>query len=305
MRVFSRLFMASSIFVVISLVAQGATRPKPALPTGPQKAIPQESTKKKVQTKIKEFWKATTEVLGFNQNSGDYLKDVKEPPKEKNISEFLFDRQMSLEMSERYRSYNEPYQFRQHYQQNGQYESNNFENQNKEMADWTVKRLFDYHVDKFVKDPPKESAAAQTMSRAVKTVQAVQNPSVQVSPETKAKMRFDVPNGLVHAQVTSPLVDTSVDYRTRPLIVTQGFGPEPSEPLYVGASRSFDMLKASTSVTYGVQNDTLSYHIHKDLVGNLSASFQENQYRREPSRDETVVRLNYGTTLDKLFPDKR
>ena len=234
------------------------------------------------------------ECIGPDKRVGDYLKDVHSPVAADDMNSWIFVHSVTQEMNDRYHGFNDPFLARQPYGLNAHYDYLNYNNQSRELVDWTMRRLFEYHVDHFVSDPPKHSQTIVSVSNTVKTVQAIQNTKIEINPETKAKFRFDLTNSLVRMNFNSPLFNSEATFRSRPLnpLIRSHM---PDEMLSVSAYKSIDLLSLSTSVSYGVKNENLSYGASKKIIGPVQAHIFQNHFIRNIERDELIYKLTLGT----------
>ncbi|MEW6057536.1 MAG: hypothetical protein AB1540_13065 [Bdellovibrionota bacterium] len=251
------------------------------------------------------------------ERNGDYLKtiDIKALTQQSNTSynSAIFDKSITSELQDRYRNYNQQFEQRAPYQLNGYYEYLSNQNGNKELADWTVRRLLQYHLDHTLKQnlektaketarrpPSKSNGSDQAAAQAVVTIsefhKAIKGTAMNWGKHTKTKFRYDLPSRKFNFGLTSPIADATVDYSTR-LGQKQIGSIEEPERLSMALSRKFDFAKASTSVRYGLMSETVNYGINKELIGPLSAQVDRANYLREHSKDETLFRLSFGTSF--------
>ena len=114
-------------------------------------------------------------------NDGDYLNHITyRGGTEKNLNQVIFDKSIVDEMTSRFRSYDDAYAFRQNYGLNDSFSAMDYSRSSKDLADWTLKKLLQYHlqhsvqkkVEAGVRREAKESKSAAVQG-AAKTVTAI------------------------------------------------------------------------------------------------------------------------------------
>jgi hypothetical protein len=256
------------------------------------------------------------------QHNGDYLNDVKTAELEGNkngVNQEIFNKEISDEMKQKFNSFNTGYEARELYHLNSRAQYRQYEQANKDLAEWTLKKLLQYHLEntlvKKVEESAKRAANAPVPAKdkgkggetraAAKTVMAIssvqkalRNTQFNLGANTKTRIRYDFPNGTVKAGITSPICDASPDYRIRPTSSTPAVGQiNQPEKLSLNVSRNFEFIKASSSFSYAMVSETMSYGVNKNISGALSAQFNKTNNMRDNSKDETLFRLNFGTSF--------
>lgn len=240
--------------------------------------------------------------------NGDYLKALAVTPPKQAPAIMVFDKSITDEMAIRYNSFSTPYQAREGYQLNGQAERWGYDQANKDLADWALKKLMQYHLENtFTKTLEKGAQQQATSSRdpgarsaakaaiAVSSVQkALKNTTFKFG-ETKTNFRYDLPSGSMRMGVTSPILDCAMDVRARS--ITRPNQTLSGEKLNMGVSRKLDFIEASTNFNYGAVTKTVNYGVSKRITGPLTAAVDHSHYIRDTAKDETVFRLNFGTSF--------
>ncbi len=236
------------------------------------------------------------EQLAPSNNGTDIFSDVVIPKENTELNSDIFDANMSREMKEHYLEYEKAFQANEPYQLNEQSKQWEHDRRTREVMDWAMSRLVEYHVDKFISQPPKTSKTLQTVSRSMKKVQEVQNPEVKFSESTQAKFRLDLPNSRMRLKLTSPLFNTEAELRTRPLnpLISNR---DPGERVSVGANRKIEFTDTTAYVNYGLDSSQINFGANQELFGPFSAQVQQSHFFAQPSRDETVYRLNMTALL--------
>ena len=221
------------------------------------------------------------------------MNSVPKPPAQKSINQFLFNAEIAGEMSQKYEGNIKEYEFKRQYHLTTRRDDLQVENADKELVDWTMNKMVQYHAENSLKQAPQDTPAGKAAAGAVKTFHAIQNTNISFSEDTKAKFKYDLPRGSLLFGITSPLVNTSVNYRTRTLFNAA----RPAEPLTVGLDKQIKPIKTSTNARYAVTNQTLNYGLNKHLFGPFSAGVDRSKHFLESGKDETVGRINYGTNF--------
>jgi hypothetical protein len=123
--------------------------------------------------------------------------------------------------------------------------------------------------------------------------------------DTKTKFKYDFPSGMMRLGLTSPIVDANIDYHVVASPARIGSISSGSEKLSLSMNKNLDFLKASTNFRYGLLEESMNYGVTKQLVqyggssggGSLSAQVDQRHGLKDTSRDETLVRLNFGTSF--------
>lgn len=240
---------------------------------------------------------------------GDYLKDVVAIPLEsKSLNSAIFDKPVADEMSEKFNAFNREYEAREPYRLNEREHYMRYEQANKDLAEWTLKKLLQYHFEHTLKDNlessvkraarESRSASDQSAAKAVVAIselhKAIRSTTFNLGPETKTRFKYDFPSGLMRLGMTSPLVDANMDYHTKSVNQTIGTVGQP-EKLSLGMSKNLEFASASTGLSYGLLNETLNYGVNKRLAGPLSCQVDQAHNMRDTSKDETMFRVNFGT----------
>ncbi len=231
-------------------------------------------------------------MLKAEERNGDYLNHVQVPSSEKSLNAVLFDKEITDEMSSKYYSFATNYEFKKQYQLNTKFDEENYNQSNKDLVDWTMMRMVQFHAENSTKKTDQNSAAGKTVVTTVKAVQAIQNTAVNLGENTKARFRYNLPNGTATLGLNSSIVNTSVDYRTKPLTATVG---DPGmEKLTVSMDKQINPIKVKTYSRYGLVHQTLNYGMNRHIVGPVSAQIDQYQYFNQHDRNETVGRINLG-----------
>ena len=242
--------------------------------------------------------------------NGDYLNDVKGAPEtEVGYNAHIFEKSVADEMTSKFNSFNEGFEARSPWQLNNHGDYLRYQESSKELAEWTIKRLIQWHLDHTIKDnlekQAKETAkntssnnsdraAAQTVMALSSVTKAIRGTSMNLTANTKARLKYDLPSGALILGLTSPIADATVDWHSRVGTRQLGASSDP-EKMSVKVSREFKDVGAGTRVQYGLGTQQLNYGVNKSLVGPLSAGVDQAHNMRDTSKDETVVRINFGT----------
>ena len=224
-----------------------------------------------------------------------YLNGIQPPPREETMHEILFDKSVSTEMSSRYNSFYENYEKKKRYRLDRLEDYYSYHQANKSLMEWTMKKLVEFHAQHSIKRADQNAPAVKTVTKAVETVQAIQNTSVAVSEGTNVNFKYDFPSGFANAEMTSPYVNSTVNYYVQPITLSDNSAP--ADKIALALTRSFDEVQASTGLRYGVNQKVLNYGAQKQIVGPVSAQVDQYRYLRDSSRNETVYRLNFGTSF--------
>lgn len=250
-------------------------------------------------------------VLKPEERNGDYLKNVAgAPAPEASVNSMIFDAMISNEMKSRYESFGKNYEEREHYQLNDYGDFLRYQEANRNLVEWTIKRLMQHHFESTLKNRVEQSAkraSSESSSKEVKAAasavmtiskvqRALSNTTLNFSESTKTRFKYDFPSGVMRMGMTSPLVDATLDYRLRPVDPTPGAVSQP-EKLSLGVSRNFSSLRASSNARYGLVSKTVNYGMSKQVVGPLSAQVDQVHNMRDTSKSETVGRLSLGLTF--------
>lgn len=231
-------------------------------------------------------------MLKAEERNGDYLNHVQAPVTEKSLKAVLFDKEITDELSAKYYSFATNYEFKKQYRLNTKDDEVRYNQSNKDLMDWTMMRMVQFHAENSTKKTDQNSTAGKTVVTTVKAVQAIQNTAVNLGENTKARFRYNLPNGTATLGLNSSIVNTSVDYRTKP--VTATVGDPGMETLTVSMDKQIKPIKVNTYSRYGLTHQTLNYGMNKQIVGPLSAQVDQYKYLNDQSRNEVVGRLNVG-----------
>ncbi|MBI3556130.1 MAG: hypothetical protein HY074_07690 [Deltaproteobacteria bacterium] len=240
-------------------------------------------------------------------HNGDYLKVVAGAPTESSLNNQIFDKTISNEMTQKFNAFNTGYEMRQAYQLNGPADYANYQKSNQDLAEWTIKKLLQYHFEKTIKSG-EESAQKniqeqanrkddQTAAKAViaisKVQRAISNTTIDMGQDTKTRFKYDFPSGVMRVGMTGPIVDATMDYRIKAADPVIGAVSQP-ERLSLGMSKNFVAWRASAAAHYALLNGTVNCGVNKQLVGPLSAQVDQSHNLRDTSKDETLYRVNIG-----------
>ncbi len=279
-------FRMSAVFAVATLLALTGARAEDTLRCFPQGIpAPAAPVQKRIPVGIS--------MLKAEDRNGDYLNGVSAPPPAPSLNAQLFDKAILDEMSSKYNALLTNYDRRRTYRLDRMEDQMQFESGNKDLVDWTMKRMLQFHAENSVKKAPKDTAAGKTVGTAAATMKALQNSTMNFGEDTKARFKYDLPHGTMSLGVTSPLVNTSMNYKVSSLTHSTG----DAETLTVGMDKQIKPLQTSTSARYGVVSQTMNYGLNKHLAGPLSAGVDQYRDLRDPGRDEVVGRLNFGTSF--------
>src|SRR5262249_45821230 len=156
-----------------------------------------------------------------------------------------------------------PYAAKQAYRLNTPEDEATYQKSNQDLVEWTVKRLLQYHFETTVKNRVEDSAKravkestspeGRVAARAVATVSNVQkalnNGTVNLGQDTKTRFKYDFPSGCMRVGLTSPVIETTMDYRIKPADPAVGAVQQP-ERLSVGINKGFKELGATTNARY-------------------------------------------------------
>lgn len=240
-------------------------------------------------------------------HNGDFLKNISAPQSTTSLNSMIFEKSVSDEMKAKFDSFNKNYEHRNAYQLNKPEDYLKYEKENQNLADWTLKRLLQFHVETTLRNSVENGAkrtaeqakssdertAARTVMAIANAQKAITNGTFNIGKGTTTKFKYDIPSGAVRLGMTGPIVDASVDYRVKALNPQMGSVSQP-EKLSVGMNKSFKQVGASTKVQYAVNNEQLNYGASKHLVGPVSAQVDQSHSIRDVTKDETVYRMNLG-----------
>ncbi len=239
--------------------------------------------------------------------NGDYLKAVAGAPTEGSLNSKIFDKTIANEMTQKFNSFNDAYELRQAYQLNSINDYANYQKSNQDLAEWTIKKLLQYHFEQTIKSG-EESAKKniqeqanrkddQTAAKAVLAISRVQraisNTTFDLGQDTKTRFKYDFPSGVMRVGMTGPIVDATMDYRIKSADPAIGVVSQP-ERLSLGMTKNFVAWRASAAAHYALLNGTLNCGVNKHLVGPLSAQVDQSHNMRDTSKDETLYRVNLG-----------
>jgi hypothetical protein len=247
--------------------------------------------------------------------SSGILKEPVLPKEDPSLNSQIFDKTISDEMTQKFNSFNRAYEARTMWRLDGPEDYLRYQQANKDLVEWTIKKLLQYHfehtltnsveqsVKRAAEQPSKpgdnnsgEKAAARAAIAVVNVQKAIRNSTFNLGEDTKTKFHYDFPSGSMKVGMTSPYVDLGVDYRIKPADPVVG-SVMPPEKLGVGANKQIKLVNATPSVHYGLISSTLNYGVNKHLVGPLSAQVDQAHNVRDTSKDETLFRLNLGTSF--------
>lgn len=247
-----------------------------------------------------------------DMRQGAYLEEVNPEHEKASLSSpynaAIFDKSIADEMNEKYHSFYDSFAARGPYQLNDRADYIRYQEANKELAEWTVKKLIQWHLDHTIKgnlekqakekaksksSNSSDRAAAQTVMALSAVSKAIRGTSYSFSNKTKARLKYDLASGTAMFNLISPIADAAVDYRSS--LGTRQLGAAVPERMSVRLTRKFEDLGASTGVQYGLISQTLNYGLNKSLVGPLSAAVHQAHHMNDTSRDETTFRLDLGT----------
>jgi hypothetical protein len=232
--------------------------------------------------------------LRAEERHGDYLNAFAPPPKASTINEYFFDSEIRKDLEQRYTSMTEHYEFKKNYGIDGWEDHYNYQNANRDLADYLVRRMTQHHIEKSMKNSDKTSSTARAVTGAVRTAQSIQNTSISINEKTKARFRYDFPRGRASFGFTSPYVDSSFDYVVRPMNQQQPTpGMVQQEKLSASVQKELKDIGASGGARYGLTNKTVNYFVSKHLAGPFSAQVDQVD-RLGQGGDETIGRLNFG-----------
>lgn len=243
---------------------------------------------------------------------GAYLDEVN-PEHEKaarvdSYNTAIFDKSIADEMNQRYHSFYDGFEARGPYQLNERADYIRFQEANRELVDWTIKRLLQWHLDHTVKGSLEkqakekaraktanntERAAAQTVVTLSAVSKAIRGTSFTVNEKTKVRFKYDLASGMALFNLISPFADAAIDYHSR--LGTRQLGGAAPEKMSIRLFRRVEEIGASTGVQYGLLSQTLNCSVQKSLVGPLSAAVSQVRNMSDASRDETTFRLDLGT----------
>ncbi|HRK03201.1 MAG TPA: hypothetical protein PLH57_11100 [Oligoflexia bacterium] len=245
--------------------------------------------------------------------SGDYIDQVPVPEASRSFRAEIFDDTLTRELVER-NAFNIRYEERGNYQLNHVEDYHRWLSHNQEVAEWAVRKLIHYHLEKNLipriekslqkKASEKSSSPGQSAAQAANTVygvhKALKNTKINFGAETSGKFRFDMPKGLLEFVIRSPLVDTDFQYKAygRRTGNVLGSASQQSERMSVGMRRSLSLIGGGVAhARYGLVSDTLSYGISRQIVGPISAQVDQSRHFSESHRDEFVYRVNFGANF--------
>lgn len=248
------------------------------------------------------------------QSNGDYLRNVEvaNKPEESANNSMLFEKSISQEMAEKFNSFNDSYEQRQLYQLNDYGDNLRYQQCNKDLAEWTIKKLIQYHIENTVRNDvekaakratqsgsPTERGAANTVIAISNIQKAIMKESTFKFGETKTRFKYDLPSGAMRVGVVSPLADANMDYQAKGLNSQSqvGAGTQQPEKLSVSLTRKLKFVDATTKARYGMVTNTLNYGVDKHIVGPLSAQVDRAHNIADNSKDETVFRLSFGASF--------
>jgi hypothetical protein len=256
------------------------------------------------------------------EHNGTYLRDVKSAEVQGNndgVNREIFNKEISDEMKQKFNAFNSGYEAREPYRLNSPGQYLQYEQANKDLAEWTLKKLLQYHLENTLVKRVEESAkravnepipakdqgkgetrtAAKTVMAISSVQKALRNTQFDLGANTKTRFRYDFPNGTVKAGITSPVCDASLDYRIRPNSTQPNPVGQVNQPekLSLNVSRNFEFIKASSNFSYAMVSETMSYGVNKNIAGPLSAQFNKTNNMRDNSKDETLFRLSFGTSF--------
>lgn len=239
-----------------------------------------------------------------------YLNKVDNGPAgDGSLNSMIFDKTMSTEMTQKYNAFDRPYEAREIYRLNTPEDYAKYQKSNADLAEWTIKKLLQYHFETTLKNQVEQGAKrasedpsnkdAQGAASAVVAVSSVQkaltNSTFNMGNDTKTRFKYDFPSGLMKVGMTGPIAEATMDYRMKAANPAVGAVSGP-EKLSVGLNKKVQAIGVSSSVRYGygMNNQTVNYNMNKSLVGPLSAQVDQFHNIRDTSRDETVYRINLG-----------
>lgn len=270
------------------------------------------------------------------KSNGDYLRNAgnfksKDPLSADHREDIpyntdIFTKEVTDEMQQKF-SFTREYEAREAYNLNDQHAYMQNNQNHRDLVEWTLKKLLQYHLDNTVKTkvekaakeavtPSKtvssktgssssssnsnapEKGAAQAALTISKIHSALRNTTINFSEKTKTRFRYDIPSGRLTFGFISPIFDAEMDYRTR-VGSNAAFGSPADQPekLSVGLFKKLDFVDASTNVRYGLVSENLNCGVNKHIVGPLTAQVDQAKNFRDTSRDETSFRLNFGTNF--------
>jgi hypothetical protein len=246
--------------------------------------------------------------------SSAILKEPIVPKEDPTLNSQIFDKTISDEMTQKFNSFNRAYEARTTWRLDGPEDYLRYQQANKDLVEWTIKKLLQYHFDhtlthkveegvkRAAEGPSKpgensaEKGAARAAIAVVNVQKAIRNSTFNLGADTKTKFNYDFPSGMMKVGMTSPYLDVAMDYRMKPADPVVG-SVTPPEKLGVGANKQIKLVSATPSVHYGLISSTLNYGVNKHLVGPLSAQVDQAHNVRDTSKDETLFRLNLGTSF--------
>jgi hypothetical protein len=253
-----------------------------------------------------------TAELKPEDRNGDYLKNVKAlKGTETELNVLIFDTKVTKEMGDRYDSFNKTYEMRQAYSLNTYGDDVRYQQSNRDMADWAMKRLIQYHLETTVpktfeagaqravreaKDPADKSAA-QAVVTLTQVQKALRNTTFRLSDDMKTQFHYDIPSGTAKMGMTSSLVNAGVEYRSRSTAQTVGNIDPGNDKINLNVNKKIDATGTSGEAKYGVLSETVNYGVSQKIAGPVSAQVGQSHGIRDQSRDETMFKLNFGTSF--------
>lgn len=253
---------------------------------------------------------------------GAYLEDLHSVQAERDLepesyNSAIFEKSIADEMTEKFKSFNDAYEARAAFQLNDRGDYLRYRDANKELADWTLKKLIQWHIDHTIKDNLEKSmrekarasrssrkgvasggnvdqAAANTVMALSAVSKAIRGTSFRLGDQFKARFKYDLAGGNLTMGLANPIADATVDYNARTGTRQIGRASD-AERMSIRLVRHVAEIGATTEAQFGLLSRTINYGVYKSLVGPLSAAVNQAHNMGDNSKDETVFRLDLGT----------
>ena len=236
---------------------------------------------------LRPTWASEGRTSAMSQlNASFFIPGVKSvnQVEEEAFQDFIFERQMSSHMRQRYEDLYREFELQEKYDLVDADERRLQHQRNRDFGRFYLRSLFSFHVTEGIKRAEKNSEEMRTFKRVHDKVEHVMRQGVQldISERFKVGSRADIPRQRARVWMISPVVNGAFEMAVGSAQAgdptAKALDPSRRDERYrLSLTRQVPVLNLDSAVTYGSSSSSVTASLSKQFSNNLTCVLDRSQ----------------------------